>query len=233
MCFLAMMKVHDFFGNTAGNVYNTLDRANMNLKRLKKISLIGFLIGTLIACDSDDDSLLSETPNDSNQPTTTVTESSENSTGVSVGLNGSWFLSCRPEDPDPDSASTVHETIQLNIQDDVFETISTQFTDSTCTNLEPFSPQTRNFSVVFNGITETTLGAASNIDLTVDSIVVTGLEELGSDIDGIGEMFLEIVLVMDDSLFFGQSDDVEVAEPEAISPRPIQLNLTDVFTRLP
>jgi len=94
----------------------------MNFKRLIKIPLIGILLGTLIACDSDDDSLLSEIPNDSNQPTTTLTEIGGNSAVVSVGLNGSWLLSCRPEDPDPDSTSTVHETIQLNIQDNVFET---------------------------------------------------------------------------------------------------------------
>jgi len=35
----------------------------MNFKRLIKIPLIGILLGTLIACDSDDDSLLSEIPN--------------------------------------------------------------------------------------------------------------------------------------------------------------------------
>jgi len=97
--------------------------------------------------------------------------------------------------------------------------------------LESFSPQTQLVSVVFSGITETTLGAASNIDLTVDSIVVAGLEELGSDADGIGDMFLDILLVMGDSLFFGQKDDVE--EPGDTTSRPVQLNLTDVFTRLP
>jgi len=152
--------------------------------------------------------------------------------GPPIGLNGSWFLSCRLQEPEFDSM--VSETIQLDIEDDVIVATVNEFSDNACSILEQFSPETQTISVVYGETTETALGTATNIDLTVESLVVAGLEEIGSDFDDVGEMFLDILLVMNDSLFFGAVDEsFDPTSPDELEPRPVDLNQIDVFTRIP
>jgi len=175
-------------------------------------------------------------PDTSSQTSTPVNPNAtpDQSVGVAPpGLNGSWLLSCRLIDEGP-----MYETIQFNIQDDVFEVLGSEFTDSACTIPEPFSAVITTISVVYSGTTETGLGTATNIDGTVESVAISGLEELGSDLDGTGEMFLDILLVMDNSLFLGLTENSGGGSgndtgPEAINPRPVQLDQTLEFIRLP
>jgi len=202
----------------------------MYLKQLINISLITFLTTALIACSSDDDddlpdNSISENPNQTSMPADEVTPG-ENISGAPAGVNGSWFLSCRMED-------SIYQTVELNIQDDVIETITTDFSDNSCTTAEQFSPQTITSSIVYTGITETALGPASNIDLTVENVVIADLEQSGVELDGVGVMFLDILLVMNDSLFLGERVEDETLDPDVVGPRPLQLNQTDEFIRVP
>lgn len=202
------------------------------MKKLRPFALspaiiITVLAGALTACGSDDDddspvNVITDTPGETSMPVDPDITSGDNAIGAPEGLNGSWFLSCRLDDG-------VYETVTLDIQNNITEVTISAFSDSACSIPEPLSPVTQTLSVVFAGITETALGPATNIDITVESVSIAGLESN----DGIGDMFLDIILVMDDSLFIGETEDDETVGPDGIEPRPVELDLTDEFTRIP
>ena len=213
--------------------------------RLSKLTLIGILAGALIACDSDDDddssvSESSDTASDTSMPVPGDSTPDSTLAGAPAGVNGSWLLSCRQEDPG--EIDTLYEIIQLDIMDDVFVATASVFSDSACTELGLFSPAIATFSVVYSGTTETALGTATNIDLTQEALSIPGLEDPGSAEDFIDDtVILDILLVMNDSLFLGDDDSDDFngfetddsTEPDPEESRPTQLDQTEEFIRQP
>ena len=177
------------------------------------------LLAFAIAACSDSDN--ATTPTDETSAPTDQNPSPDDSNAAPEGLNGTWRLTCRLDDPDaitPEYAITV-----ATFEDDTVSIDTEYFDNDTCT-APATEMETIVRSIVFSGTTETPQGTATNIDFTLESFTLNG-QAVTDGLDG--DPVMDILLVDDDMLFSGLVVDDDDAAPT----RPTELDLQNVFER--
>ena len=120
-----------------------------------------------------------------------------------ANFDGDFFRSCTLEADDENPTTT-----SINIQGDIWQSSVIEYLDAACTM--PLDVFDSTLLVTFpGGTTETALGTAQHIDITVQTTIVNGQEiELPPEFN---TEFFSIALLDEPNLFLGDDDDDSVA----------------------
>ena len=174
----------------------------------------------LIGCSSsDDDDEGSDTPatDASNQTSMPAPGVDQGNTAETVSrFNGSYLRDCMLSGDDDE----IWETFELTIEEGVFNSIFTEYSDAQCTQIDVI--QTVDASVEFPGGTaDTALGAADFINITPESATVNG-----QSFPAINEVFFDLILLEGNSLYFGLETDELTGETAETRPVEVDVDLS-------
>ena len=209
---------------------------------MKSSKYLGFSTLSIIfavvvsGCSSSDDDDSSDIT-DASSETSMLAPGSPIPTPTSSVLEGSWTTGCVLEDENfPEDGYTI---FNLTIEGDTLDAVEFGFTDSACSIPTIDSATIEiSFSLEFpDGSVTTSLGEASFIDLTPESVTIDGeqltpaqqaaLEELGL-FDTVFDIFL---IDSEGRLYFGDTD-VEGQNATTAEMRPQTLDTFGAFIRL-
>lgn len=173
-------------------------------------SLIAFaLVVFLTGCSSDNDN------NSSDDTSTTQPAPGENPTDAITmdGLAGQWSRTCSAV-----ADSVEYSSAELNVADNVATVTESFYTDSACTTAaSPAMVVTDNSLVFDDTTTSTSLGNANNVESTVESKTVDGTAAT----DGINVITYDIMLITNNTLYFGSKADANNGSTEALRPQTL------------
>lgn len=171
-----------------------------------------FALG-LSACDSDDNT--AETNSSMLAPGATPGDEA-----TLEGLDGNWATGCLAS-----SGDATFTTTTISVADNVASVTQSIFTDNACTTAATPASIVTDRSLQFDGETSnTSLGDASNVVWTVESRTVDGTP----DSDGVNNMVWDIMLITNDTLYFGDRSGSNDGSTEAL--RPNTLDEVNIFT---
>lgn len=185
--------------------------------RNSTLFLMTILIITGIqGCDSDNDPVV--------ETTTTMPAPGANPTDdiTMDGLAGTWTRGCTAL-----ADSSNYSTTQLDIADNVSTLTESFFTDNGCSTAASPAVVITDSSLVFdNTMATTTLGQANLVESTVESKTIDG----ASDTDGINTVTYNIMLITNNTLYYGDTSGDNNGSTAAL--RPTTLDQTYTFSNL-
>jgi hypothetical protein len=184
-----------------------------NTARVSALILVSLL--GLNACDSDSNIAATD---DGTMPAPGTTPGED----ITLeGLDGDWSSACIAA-----TDAATFSTTTIAVADNIATGAASIYTDNACTTPATPASITTERSLEFDGNTSSTsLGDASHVTWIVESRTVDGAD----DTSGVNAMVWDIMLITNDTLYFGDRSGSNDGSEEAL--RPTALDEISIFTR--
>ena len=146
-----------------------------------------------------------------------------------LALDGEWLLTCRERDPE--ASDGVHAVTTLTIAGNTTALRELAYADDTCSVPATPAEFVVDVAIAFpGGTTDTSLGVATNIDLTVGEPTFDGAELDAADLEvlasiGFFDTRYDIALIDGAELYFGDFESDPARDGTAPERRPDRLDL--------